>query len=82
MKNEVGHVIEMFRKRSGLTQEYMALRLGFTVHTYANMEKGRVDTSTERLYAIAQIFGIRPSQIFELAEQKIKEPDESLKYIL
>lgn len=42
MKNEVGLVISACRKHCDLTQEYMAYKLGITVNTYANIEKGRV----------------------------------------
>lgn len=50
----------------------MALKLGITVNTYANIEKGRVDLNTGRLFAIAQLLGIRTHQILALAEEVLE----------
>ncbi len=50
----------------------MAHKLGITVHTYANIEKGRVDLNMGRLFAIAQLFGIRTHQILALAEEVLE----------
>lgn len=53
----------------------MAFKLNITIHTYANIEKGRVDINTEKLTAIAQLFGINSHQILSLAEE-VKENGE------
>ncbi len=47
----------------------MAYKLGISIHTYANIENGRVDLNTEKLFAIAQLLGIRSHQILALAEE-------------
>lgn len=75
MKNEVGIVICVCRKHCNLKQTYMAHKLGISVSTYANIEKGRVDLSTRKLFTIALLLGIRPHQILALAEE-VKEIGE------
>lgn len=75
MKNEVGAVICVCRKHCNLKQVYMAHKLGISVNTYANIEKGRVDLSTGKLFNIARLLGIRPHQILALAEE-VKEYGE------
>lgn len=50
----------------------MAHKLGITVDTYANIERGRVDLNTEKLFAIAQLLGIRSHQILALAEEVLE----------
>lgn len=47
----------------------MAYKLGISVNTYANIENGRVDLNTEKLFTIAQLLGIRAHQILALAEE-------------
>lgn len=72
MKTEVGIVISVCRKQCNLKQNYMAHKLGITVNTYANIEKGRVDLTTRKLFSIAQLLGIRTHQILALAEEVIE----------
>lgn len=50
----------------------MAIKLGITPHTYANIEKGRVDINTKKLVAVGKLLSIRPHQILALAEE-VKE---------
>lgn len=75
MKTEVGLVISCCRKNLNFKQEYMAHKLGISINTYANIEKGRVDINTEKLLAVSQILGIKAHQILALAEE-IKEVGE------
>ena len=72
MKNEVGIVICACRKHCKLKQNYMAHKLGINVDSFANIEKGRVDLNTEKLFAIAQLLGIRAHQILALAEEIVE----------
>lgn len=69
MKTEVGIVISVCRKHCNLKQNYIAHKLGITVNAYANIERGRADLNTEKLFAIAQLLGIRAHQILALAEE-------------
>lgn len=50
----------------------MAFKLDVSVDTYANIEKGRVDINTEKLFSVAQLLGIRTHQILALAEEVLE----------
>jgi DNA-binding XRE family transcriptional regulator len=69
MRNEVGLVISVCRKHCNLKQDYMAYKLGVSVSTYANIEKGRVDINTGKLFEVALLLGIKAHQIIALAEE-------------
>lgn len=87
MKNEVAEVILACRKYHGYTQAYMAHKLDVTIHSYANIEHGRVDVSIPKLYQISKLLAIKSCQILALAEE-IHEAEEhgslfsALKYII
>ncbi|HXH98797.1 MAG TPA: helix-turn-helix domain-containing protein [Sphingobacteriaceae bacterium] len=68
MQKELGLVIRECRNYRGLKQEYMAYKLGVTLHTYANIENGRVDSSCKKLRTIAGVLNIKARDIFTLAE--------------
>ncbi|QEK50472.1 helix-turn-helix transcriptional regulator [Pedobacter aquae] len=72
MKKEIGIITSIFRKESALKQEFMAYKLGLTVNSYANIEKGRTDINTEKLIKISQIFNIKPYQILVLADELLE----------
>ncbi|QPH39301.1 helix-turn-helix domain-containing protein [Pedobacter endophyticus] len=69
MKREIGKVIKACRQYHGFTQVYMAHKLGVTVNSYANMEHGRVDMDTKRLYQLAEILRLKACQILAFAEK-------------
>ena len=69
MKLEIGKIIMACRQYHGFTQVYMAHKLNLTVNSYANIEHGRVDIDTERLYQLAQILHLKAYQILALAEK-------------
>lgn len=68
MKDELGRVIIACRKRCNYKQEYMAFKLGITVHSYANIEHGRVNVTTSKLMAIAELLGLKAHQILNMTE--------------
>lgn len=69
MKREIGKVIKACREYHGFTQVYMAHKLGVTVNSYANMEHGRVDMGTKRLFQLAEILRLKAYQILAFAEK-------------
>jgi|GEM_PF-1924617 len=68
MKEEIGNIITVCRLYRGFTQQYMAFKLGITVGSYANLERGRVDISIKKLCLVAKILLFKPYQILILAE--------------
>jgi len=75
MKNEIGLVIRIIRQQKLLKQEFVAYKLGITVHAYANIERGRSDINSNRLLDISKILEVKSSQIISLAE-KVTESDD------
>lgn len=71
MKKELGMVIATCRKQRLLKQDYMAYKLGITTHAYANIERGRSDICSEKLFALSNIFGLKMHQLILLAEEII-----------
>jgi len=87
MNSEIGDVMKLFRKAYGLTQNEVANRLGISINSYSNIEKGRCDLYTSRIELIATLFRIKPHQIILLAEELKNHKDlsiikKSISYIL
>lgn len=77
MKNEVGIVIKVCRKHCNFKQDYVAYHLGLNVSSYANIENGRVDIGTSKLYILAQLFGLKAHQILALAEEVLENGEHN-----
>lgn len=77
MKHEVGMVIKVCRQHCNFKQDYVAFHLGLNVNSYANIENGRVDIGTGKLYALAQLFGLKAHQILALAEEIIENGEHN-----
>ncbi|WP_443947640.1 helix-turn-helix domain-containing protein [Pedobacter sp. AW1-32] len=48
----------------------MAFKHGITVEAYANIENGRFEINTSKLYLISLILGVKASKIIESAENQ------------
>lgn len=75
MKKDVGERIRIFRVSLGLSQEYVANQLDLSVGAYSNIETGRTDVTITRLYQIAEIFKVDPT---ELLPTENKYPVDSI----
>lgn len=75
MKKVVGERIRIFRVSLGLSQEYVANELDLSKGAYSNIETGRSDVTITRLYKIAQIFKVEPT---ELLPTENKYPVDSI----
>lgn len=60
---EIGKNIRKARLMRNYTQQYMALKLGLSVHAYSNIENGRADVNIFRLCSIAAILGFQPFEL-------------------
>ena len=77
MRVILGIIIGSCRIYCCYTQEYMAYRLGVTTHTYANMERGRVDITVNKLSMVAKLFGLQAHQLLSLAEEISENGDDN-----
>lgn len=75
MKKDVGERIRIFRVSLGLSQEYVANELDLSKGAYSNIETGRSDVTITRLYKIAEIFKVEPT---ELLPNENKYPVDSI----
>lgn len=63
MKRTIGLRIREARKAAGLTQDVLAERLDRTVESLSNLERGKSLPSLEALGAIAEVLGLRLSDL-------------------
>jgi transcriptional regulator with XRE-family HTH domain len=61
--------IRLIRETKGLTQEQLAEKLDMSPSAYGDIERGDSDIKLSRLEKIAEAFGIKLSELFELSEK-------------
>ena len=62
--------IERIRKAKGLSREYMAQKLNVTLSAYGKMERGETAITLDRLYELAEIFGLDAEAILSYGKSK------------
>ncbi len=62
--------IKLIRKQMQLSREYMANELGVELSSYGKIERGEVGLTLERLFAIAEILKITPTDILNYGIEK------------
>ena len=60
---KIGESIRKARLVRNYTQQYMANKLGISVHAYLNIENGRADVNTRRLCNIASVLEYKPYEL-------------------
>lgn len=74
--------IKRLRQEHGMTQEELAKKLGYTDRSIvAKIESGAVDLSTSRIIAIANVFGVSPTQLMGWADDSDAQQNSSHEYI-
>lgn len=68
MKNVIEN-IKTIRKTKQLSREYMAAQLGVELSSYGKIERNEVGLTVERLFAIAEIFGIEATDILNYGKE-------------
>lgn len=68
----LGEKIKKFRKFLGMTQQELALKVGYTNRsTITHIEKGLIDIPSEKLHLIAKALGVNISDLLEDNKPKI-----------
>ena len=67
----VNEKIKLVRQAKGLTQEAVAEKLGMSVTTYGDIERGDKDLKLSRLQEIANALEIKPSELLDLNDKAI-----------
>jgi len=73
----VGANVAKYRKRKGISQEYLAERIGLQVKSLQRMEYGKGNCTARVLFALANELGVTPNDFFqpcELVKQKRGRP--------
>ena len=73
-RNRKTNPLKKQRMEKGLTQKYMAEKLGITQSQYSNIENGETDP-TKYLRPISEIFGCEPNEVFSGRILKDMEKD-------
>lgn len=63
----LGENIQLYRKRSGLTQRSLARELGVTYQAISKWERGRSTPDISLLPELARIFGCSIDELFAVA---------------
>lgn len=70
----LGEKIKKFRKFLGMTQQELALKVGYTNRsTITHIEKGLIDIPSEKLHLIAKALGVSVSDLLEDNKPKIHD---------
>lgn len=69
---KTGIVLQRLRKRAGISQEALAVRVGVSTQQIQKYEKGENRVSTGRLFDIAEVLGTTPSVIVGLVQTELK----------
>lgn len=77
LKRLFGRRIQGLRESKGLTQEQLAERIGRTVDTVGNIERGINGTRIEVAYLIATELGVRLPDLFAFEEVYSKQSTAS-----
>ena len=64
MSNKIGENIVKYRKMNGISQKYLANKIGISVQGLLKIEKGIVSPKASTLEKIIGIFCITPNQLF------------------
>jgi len=67
----VNEKIKLVRQAKGLTQEAVAEKLGMSVTTYGDIERGDKDLKLSRLHDIADALDINASELLDLNDKSI-----------
>ena len=80
MKNEIGANIVKYRKLNGISQKYLANKIGISSQGLLKIEKGISSPNAKTIRKIVDVLCITPNQLFGMEE--ITEENSNLVAIL
>ena len=63
LRRSLGEVLKDHRTRCGMTQEFVAERMGVSRQAVSKWENGTADPSTSNLLKLAKLFGLSPEEL-------------------
>jgi transcriptional regulator with XRE-family HTH domain len=86
--NKIYENIKAIRQAKGLTQTYLAEKVGIAINNYGKLERGEIQLTIERLEQLAEIFGMTVIEIMQYGSgvesvkvdsEKVKELEKEIK---
>lgn len=65
----VGENIKKLRELKGLSREYVAEKLDLHLTSYGNIERGQSDITVNKLFRIAEVLQVNPSDIIVFTDK-------------
>jgi transcriptional regulator with XRE-family HTH domain len=76
----VNEKIKLVRQAKGLTQEAVAEKLGLSVTTYGDIERGDKDLKLSKLQVIADVLEMKASELLDLNDRTVLNVSLNRKY--
>ena len=68
MDVSIGNRLYQYRRKSGLSQEELAAKIGVSRQAVSKWENGTSDPSTSNLFALAKLYGISVEELLKEVE--------------
>ena len=68
LRRSLGEVLKEHRTRCGMTQEFVAERMGVSRQAVSKWENGTADPSTSNLLKLAKLYGITPEELIRAVQ--------------
>lgn len=65
VRKSLGETLKEHRFRCGMTQEFVAERLGVSRQAVSKWENGTSDPATSNLLALAKLYGVSPEELLK-----------------
>lgn len=78
MKKETD-ILRKKRRELDLSQEYIAMELGISQKAYSDIESGKTTLKNDTLCKIANILGVKPSEICPISDRCENNQDQDVK---
>ena len=73
MSSAIGERIVRFRKNNGISQKYLAKKIGLSSQGLLKIERGLVNPRVSTVEKIIEVTGLTPNQIFGVEEMEQRE---------
>ena len=79
METRVGENIVKYRKMNGISQKYLASKIGLSVQGLLKIEKGTVSPKADTLVKVFEVLCITPNQLFGVEQITEENSDLALR---
>ena len=76
MSRKIGENIVKYRKLNGISQKYLASKIGISVQGLLKIEKGSVSPKADTIEKVMEVLCITPNQLFGI--EQITETNSEL----